>query len=178
MDKTAEIINLLKEEPEKQKKLEKATPEREPEEKFSPNGVQESWGGYVKVRKAPTMPGEEDTGKIIKKPITEFLIEPQKLIVSDEKTELQANIKHGFQKIPIVLTSSDFASPRDFKNAIGKVLGPAAGWFDGKQSELTGIQRIVNAKEIKRLKGVKLSGLHYINKKWLIITSKGGRKNA
>jgi hypothetical protein len=176
MDKATELRYYLKQNPELLKKVQESIPETETveEETLTFNGVQESWGGYVKICKVPSMPGEEETEKkIVKKPITNFVIEPVQLIVSDDSTELKAFIKYNFQKIPITLTANNFASPRDFKNAIGAILGPSAGWFDGKQSELTGIQRIIDSKEVKRIRGAKSSGFNYVGKNLVYVTSKG-----
>ncbi len=136
------------------------------------NGVQESWGGYVRICK--TNGEDEGQKKVLKKPITNFVIEPVQLVVSEDGTELKAFIKYNFRKIPITLTANNFASPRDFKSAIGAILGPSSGWFDGKQNELTGIQRIIDNKEVNRVKGVKASGFHFIDNRWVYVTGKGG----
>lgn len=177
MDKSTELRYYLKQNPELLEKVQESIPETETfeEKPLTFNGVQESWGGYVKICKAPLIPGEDEgQKKIIKKPITNFIIEPDQLVVSEDGTELKAFIKYNFRKIPITLTANNFASPRDFKNAIGTILGPSAGWFDGKQSELTGIQRIIDSKNVKRVKGVKSSGFHFIDKKWVYVTGNGG----
>lgn len=127
-------------------------------------GIIETVDCYIRIKRT------EDRDERIQ--LTNFIIKPEKLIHGDESTEMEADILFHGRRKKTRFSSTVFSSMSAFKPFISSVLGPGA-WFDGGQKELTLLQKLLDTKPVKVIKGMSCSGIHYENGTPIHVTSNG-----
>ena len=91
-------------------------------------------------------------------PLTNFLMEPVEMVVSEDETQLTADLVTGAGTFRRTMLTTDFTSGQKFKNMLNRE-GINLGYFGG-DSDLELLKVYLAALEWKHKRGVKASGVH------------------